>query len=714
MNKIKSIMQTESLIKYLLSCGIIAVILVVLELTVFNVRHYQTMGNQPFTPEYSLHGFEETIYEGEGESAVVYVATGEMTPFIEMNNLDTKVTNIHADYTFPLSGVTAVEEMDFHIEARDEGNELYYPMPQQNFLHNVAQTHFSYIETYGKADSIRIYLDSLKKGDVIRIEIMELNARSPLMIGKKRVVFLFILLMILFILRPASFLWKEKVSGKNRIVKMAVAALLVLEIICSFLIVNMNSYFKDYSDETGRNLGEKQYQLLSRSMSEGRFDLLVDPCEELLGMEDPYDYPNRMEKCGNLAMYDTAFFEGRYYVYFGVLPVVTYYLPYYLITGCDLPNYVVVFINAVLIILSLCFILKDIAVKWFENVPLPVFLMLCFMISFGCGVLFLLMTPNVYEVAISSGLALMLLGIFCWLKSVSKDTINPVLIALGSLFMALTVSARPQFILASVLCILIFWKAAIKDRILFSKKSLVATVSFIVPYVFVAVLVMYYNYARFGSVLDFGSRYNLTIDNLPYRDFRENWFLYGIVGWLFYPCNVNNIFPYFHLVDYNSTAQSYGVCEKLFGGLIYNNIYLLPVLFFWKFKLFIKNKSLYLATILMPLIGFVVMVVDFGLAAVVNRYCGDVAVYFMIPAFIIICALFSKAANQVNVNSDNSITLKVCEGFDIYKILKVLLYVIFIWTVVRMFLMLFDGTGSPIDNMTLLFYKVRALVEFWK
>ena len=59
----------------------------------------------------------------------------------------------------------------------------------------------------------------------------------------------------------------------------------------------------------------------------------------LKSLSNPYDYRLRsmtLEPAGVSYLWDAAYYIGRYYVYFGIVPELLFFLPYYLATGNDL------------------------------------------------------------------------------------------------------------------------------------------------------------------------------------------------------------------------------------------------------------------------------------------------------------------------------------------------------------------------------------------
>lgn len=80
----------------------------------------------------------------------------------------------------------------------------------------------------------------------------------------------------------------------------------------------------------------QQYAMLAQAMAKGQLYLEEEPPQWLKDMEDPYDKGARDEaqkETGEPYLFDVAYHDGHYYVYFGVVPVLLFYLPFYLLTG---------------------------------------------------------------------------------------------------------------------------------------------------------------------------------------------------------------------------------------------------------------------------------------------------------------------------------------------------------------------------------------------
>ena len=113
--------------------------------------------------------------------------------------------------------------------------------------------------------------------------------------------------------------------------------------------------------------------------------------------------------------------------------------------------------------------------------------------------------------------------------------------------------------------------------------SIKETICFILPYIIIAIFVMYYNYARFGSILDFGANYNLTTNDMTARGIHFERFLSAIYYYLFACPRITNVFPFIETIPLNTSYIGITIYELTFGG----TFMLCPILFI---SLFLSNN----------------------------------------------------------------------------------------------------------------------------
>lgn len=113
-----------------------------------------------------------------------------------------------------------------------------------------------------------------------------------------------------------------------------------------------------------------------------------------------------MEKqTGQKYLFDVAYYNGHYYVYFGVVPVVMFYLPFYLMFGGNFPTAIGVLIMSILFILGLTILLDRFARFHFERVSLGLYLLLQIPLVVCSGVLYLCKFPTFYSLPIACAIA---------------------------------------------------------------------------------------------------------------------------------------------------------------------------------------------------------------------------------------------------------------------------------------------------------------------
>ena len=119
---------------------------------------------------------------------------------------------------------------------------------------------------------------------------------------------------------------------------------------------------------------------MAESSLDGHLDMYYDEEDTLAQLNNPYD-PKEREEAGVVYHWDHAYYEGHYYMYFGVVPVFLAFLPYRLLTGEPLTTYhatqlfVAVFIAGVFVLFRL------LSRLFFKKLPFTVYLALSVAVS---------------------------------------------------------------------------------------------------------------------------------------------------------------------------------------------------------------------------------------------------------------------------------------------------------------------------------------------
>ena len=253
----------------------------------------------------------------------------------------------------------------------------------------------------------------------------------------------------------------------------------------------------------------RQYEQLARSFVEGRLDLGYEADPVLAELENPYDPAARAEAGANVH-WDSAYYDGKYYVYFGVAPVVLFMVPSLLITGAPLEAWQVTQICCALFYIALFALARLLAKRFFPRMSLGCYLALASAFSIMSSWLCLAM-PALYCTAIMCGMALMTASLLLFFRAVfcAKSSREELACALGAAVLgALAIAARPPIALANLLAVPLLAehvRTHERNRQLTRRIALV-----LLPYVLVIAALLWYNHARFGDAFEFGVSYQMT------------------------------------------------------------------------------------------------------------------------------------------------------------------------------------------------------------
>ena len=153
--------------------------------------------------------------------------------------------------------------------------------------------------------------------------------------------------------------------------------------------INFTLHIDDWASDAAA-----QYGALAHSLLNGRLDLEQDPPAAMQEMANPYDTAARQQAAPD-ALWDVAYYQGRYYVYFGVIPCLLFQLPFEALTGVrDLPPSLPMILLSWLFLLAAFGCIKQAARRWFPGMSAAVYLLLCAGIGTGSQIYYLLLRPS--------------------------------------------------------------------------------------------------------------------------------------------------------------------------------------------------------------------------------------------------------------------------------------------------------------------------------
>lgn len=461
-----------------------------------------------------------------------------------------------------------------------------------------------------------------------------------------------------------------------------------------------------------QNDSAAQYGALAHSLLNGRLDLQRDPPAAMAEMQNPYDTAARQSAAPD-ALWDVAYYQGRYYVYFGIVPCLLFQLPFELLTGVpDLPPSLAMIVMAWLLILAVFGLVRQAAQRWFPSASAAACLLAAAGIAGGSQVYYLLLRPSVYEYAILCGAAFVLLALWQWLCAANTPVQHHGKImlhmALGSLCMALVAGCRPQMELFAVLCLPIFWPQYIRQKRLRSKQGITEAIAFVLPVILVALGLMAYNAARFGSPFDFGANYNLTSNDMTHRGFRIGRLAPALFTYFLSLPVVQAVFPYLAGTKMQTNFMGMTITEVFYGGALVS----LPLL--WAFaalpllrRRMARQKDLRAMVLLPVLLAVILAALDCQMAGVLYRYLSDYLTPLLFAAALVWLWAESALAPRVQAAASGSTLHTVQHMLQGAMLAAVAVGICY------SFCVYFAAEPALLGQNPALYQNVSRLVQFW-
>lgn len=554
----------------------------------------------------------------------------------EVKDIDVEIKNLYVGVTVRNSDGEKLA-YTVKVEATDRANELYITSMPKRTVYSESLSQYIPMQLRGNSDKLRITITpSVSQDVIITFGSIKANTPKPFDFDSGRIFFLFILCIFIYAISPKSPLHKMTYE-KSPLQSSITAVAIVFEIILVFVIIASSSHFLQ-----NISAHQAQYQQLAESFTHGHLYLEKEVPEWLLEMENPYDYSYRYQLASKYGSFywDSALFNGHYYVYFGVVPCILLYLPYHLLTGGALPNDIAIFIFAIVFIIGVFSLIKQVIARYFPNLKISylTYLLLCLLLINGSGLIYIASYADMYSVPITSALAFTVVGLSLWLSALGKKKFRAVKLALGSLCMALVAGCRPNLLLFSFLCIPFFIGEVIlafKERRIFKKESIRNAIAFALPYMVVAICIMWYNYARFESPFDFGANYNLTTNDMTSRGFVWDRMLPATYSYLFQLPKFTATFPFIRFSDFDTYYMGVTIRESTYGGIFSYSPFLLLIFAIPVLKEKLREKKVLLPAVILAICGIITPLLDAQFAGILQRYFGDFSfMLYLSAAFI--------------------------------------------------------------------------------
>ena len=534
-NPLKRFLTCKSKLK---STLIIIAIALLLEITLFNRAHYGRFWQDAESTNFETVAMTYTdgVYRRDHES--------HEEPAFIFRDLNRRVNSVYVE-------AVEVERNNFHVEYHDRNSTRDRTYHFEVF-ENLEFTHYQEINPYGEVTSLKI----VPHGHHFAVRTVAVNKTIPFQ-------FVFWRFLIVASLSVGAYFLIITDIRKLLFNPKSKRQLLAFALTVALFPIFGRAVTKVSETEKGYGWLPSAYERMAESLLAGRLYLVTEQTEKLelmKGLEDPYVYSDRIDAGIGWTEFewDNAYYDGNVYMQHGIGPVLAMFLPYYVITGEHVSLAAAVFIFASLAGIFLALLWREIVKQYFPKMPFVLFLCTTVAAMF-CA----LISPQFYytvkhSVAATSAVMFALLGLWLLLMAVNASTVKKqyILIVAGCFCTAFAVSCRASTALASFLVPVILWSVVFKKakqseqaRTLNKQRTIKVLACVAVPYLAVALPLMWYNYVRFGNIAEFGTGYAITgYHNKVIMDLNPvamvKLLMEGVRNILFLPMHFTATFPF--------------------------------------------------------------------------------------------------------------------------------------------------------------------------
>lgn len=668
---IKKIYKGE---KNVVNVIVFLIIAIIIEIDIFNINSFRTFFKDYESKCYTVNQMNiQGVVNNKDESFYTFK---DKTVEIELSSIDTEVATIELDIDLINSN-----ELNYSIEYTDKTSKNYRNLIEKTLANKVKRSKYTPCYLSGKSEKIKIILNALE-GTQIKINSINLNKQIPFQFNVVRVLIIFFIVLLIYSLlnfksfnRPFS----EKDIKQNNI---------LLSLILVFIaIVTWINFTTPLSDRI--------YNEYVSSIMNGKITLNAKPSEELEQLENPYDITQRQEI---KYKWDAAYYNGSYYIYFGILPALILFIPLKVLFGYTIPIFIGVLVFSIGIIINLVKSIKLIYKMWFNKLNFSYLILAVIGIISGSLIFWINRRPETYELVLSAGVFFITLGFYSMFKAIeNREQISYKYLCIAAISFSLAVACRPNLLLISLCFIPIIIEVLKKSSN--SKKNIVKTLCVIgIPYLIVGISLMIFNYIRFDSPFEFGANYQLTVNDMKNLKFRWLTIPVGLYTQLLKLPVTKNIYPFFEY-EYSTIAfGGYYYLESFVCGLLVLNPINIILLFLIKLKNKIQDKEAYRYACIFVVVSTIVCIVNIVLAGSMQRYSMDYAWLLNIASYITLFIIVN------NIKSD-----------EIKK------YIFIIGMVITIYMLLINlFIGGIISEKNLLeiinptlYFKIMYNICFW-
>lgn len=609
-------------------------LLLIAEVSVFNFPTYAMM--LPGAPE------ERTYITND------FYAESEESKSYSIEDVGSKIQTLYVDIELKNAVKNSVS-----IANSDETNHSLRTLSSVNYINGDDSTKYILCSYFGTVDKLQLTIRADKDSEV-NVSKIVINKVIPFRFSLTRFLIIWALAAFVIIMRNSPYMKEE--AGKSDGFKYWAVILTVIFIMIGtslFLVRdNVNEYLKNPdTNQINRELVD--------SFAAGQVSMIEEPNEGILSLSNPYDWSLRLEE-GTTYLWDHLLYEGKFYSYYGIGTVLTFFLPYYLITGKYFSSVWATFLYSEAGILFLSLAYYVFIKRFFPKISTAAAASGLVIVQSASFVWYCITIGNFYELAQVSGFAFITAGTYFMLRSgvIGEGKVSLRDICISTTLLSIAVLCRAALALYCLVSLILIFSGLLKtietpEKLSFAKrfsKNQKNAVRYLcaamLPYILIGSVQMIYNYTRFGSILDFGISYTLTIYDYQHIQFQLPLTFIAIYNYMFTLPKLGSEFPFItsNYVSLNVNGYYY-LAGFSSAGIIFRAI---PVLgYIYSFKAYRLSESKYRKTA-SAVILFGSLIIPFVQMALIweygytPRYAVDFAWEMLFGAFAVIFTLYNS------------------------------------------------------------------------
>ncbi len=572
---------------------------------------------------------------------------------LTLSEIGRSVGTLRLDLDLP----EGTDYVDIKIDAKDVTQAASWrsSVADGQVIRGDRRSSFIVLDLSGDVSDLRIRLTAPEE-TAFTVKGVSLNEHVPLQFSALRLCLFVLGCMAVYALCTLPALRKNYGEDDGRkFLRRAVFVMTLVLVAGSVALTFASRYDRTGGISTGflNTRGNQITQEIVDAFEAGQVSLLDEPSPELLAMENPYDWSAR-SALGVTCKWDHLLFEGKYYSYYGIAPVLLLYLPYHALTGYYFPAAESILLFGALGIIFLSLLFLEFAELFGKKISTGMLLCTLLIMQLSSGVWYNFIANNFYEIAQTSGFLFTTAGFFFLLRSrvIGEGRIRLRHIVLATFCLSMAVLCRPTLALYCIAAVifLVFGfvkhRRETKDRGATVRYLLASTVCFAV----IGGIQMLYNYARFGSILDFGIQYSLTINDFTRSQYHTDFAMIGFYNFILAFPKITTEFPYV-LSNFSTLSVNgyYFVANRNAVGLLWRA---LPSLGYFgavsAWKTMTKQERVQFLCLLVPTCLIIPFIIIFSIweSGYGVRYCCDFAWQFILGGAAILYLLYARVAER--------------------------------------------------------------------